>query len=91
MAKTIIWLVHLKRWSWTNSTFLRPQIVDYDSHRPDKVNYSIHRSNTRLTYQRIEELLSYAIHGVAHTTSILETDFLASKWHIIRLPPNSTK
>jgi hypothetical protein len=28
---------------------------------------------------------------VAHTTSVLETDCLASKWHIAKLPPNSAK
>ena len=68
-----------------------PPGADCDSHRPDKVNYSIPRPNTRATRQRIEESLSSAIHGVAHTTSVLETDCLASKWHIARLPPNSAK
>jgi len=32
-----------------------------------------------------------SIHGVPHTTSVLETDCLTSKWHIARLPPNSAK
>ena len=26
-----------------------------------------------------------------HTTSVLETDYLASQWHIARLPPSSAK
>ena len=56
-----------------------PPGADCDSHRPDKVNYSIPRPNTQATRQRIEESLSSAIHGVAHTTSVLETDCLASK------------
>jgi hypothetical protein len=30
-------------------------------------------------------------HGVAHTTFVLEVDCLASKWHITRFLPNSTK
>ena len=47
-----------------------PPDVDCDSHQPDKVNYSILRPNTRATRQSIEELLSSAIHGVAHTTSL---------------------
>jgi hypothetical protein len=62
-----------------------PPGVDCDSHRPDKVNYSIPRPNTRATRQRIEESLSYAIHSVAHTTSVLETDCLASKWHYCKI------
>ena len=65
-----------------------PPCVDYDSHRPNKVNYTIYCPNTRTTRQRIGELLSYAIYGVTHTTSVLETNCLASNWHIARLPPN---
>ena len=53
-----------------------PPGVDCDSHRPDKVNYCIPRPNTRATRQRIEKSLSSAEHGVAHTTSVLETDCL---------------
>ena len=70
---------------------MRPQITQCDSHRPDKVNYYIYCPNTRATRQRIEESLSTAIHGVAHTTSVLETNCLASILHIARLPPNSAK
>ena len=68
-----------------------PPNVDCDSHRPDKVNYFIPHPNTRATRQRIEESLSSASHGVVHITSVLETDCLASNWHIARLPPNSAK
>ena len=63
----------------TKCKFNLPPGADCDSHRPDKVNYFIPRPNTRATRQRIEESLSSAIHGVAHTTSVLETDCLASK------------
>ena len=65
--------------------------VDCDSHRLDKMNYSIPRPNTRATRQCIGESLRSAIHGVAHTTSVLETGCLASKWYIAKLPPNSSK
>ena len=68
-----------------------PPDVDCDSHRPDKLNYTILCPNTRTSRQRIEESLSSAIHGVANITSMLKTDYLASKWHIAKLPPNSTK
>ena len=64
---------------------------DCDSHRFDKVNFSIPRPNTRATRQRIEESLNSAEHGVTHTTSVLETDCLASNWHIARLPPSSSR
>ena len=70
---------------------MRPQIAQCDSHRTDTVNYFIYCPHTRVTCQRIEESLSSAIHGVVHTTSVLDTDYLASKLHSARLPPNSTK
>ena len=73
------------------STLLCPKIADCDSYRPDKVNSSIHSPNTRAICQSIKKSLSSAIHGVAHTTSILEIDCLAYEWHIARLPPNSAK
>ena len=44
-----------------------------DSHGPDKMNYSIHRPNTRATRQHIEESLTFAKHVVVHTTSVVET------------------
>ena len=65
--------------------------VDCDSHRPDKVNYSIPCPNTRVRRACIEESLVYAEHGVAHTTSMLETNCSSSHWHIARLPANSAK
>ena len=65
--------------------------VDCDSHRPEKVNHSILRPNARATRQRIEESLNSTLHGVSHIIFILETDYLASKWHIARLLPNSAK
>jgi hypothetical protein len=51
-----------------------PLGVKCDSHRPNKVNYSIHRPNARVRRACIEESLVSAEHGVAHTTSVLETD-----------------
>jgi hypothetical protein len=68
-----------------------PPDADCNSHLPDKVNYSIPRPNARATRQRIEDSLSSAIHDVAHTTSMLKTDCLASNCHIARLPPNLAK
>ena len=66
------------------STHASPNCV---FHRPDKVNYSIHRPNSRASRQRIEKLLSSTTHGIA----VLEIDCLVSKWHSARLPPNSAK
>ena len=60
-------------------------------HRPDKVNYSIPRPNTRATRQRIKESSTIAKHDVVHTTSMLETECLVFNWHIVRLSPNSAK
>ena len=68
-----------------------PPDVDCNSHRPDKVIYSIPCPNTRATRQHIEESLTFAEHDVVHTTSVLETECLVSNWHIARLPPNSAK
>ena len=70
---------------------MHPQIGQCDSHRPDKVNYSIHCPNTRATRQHVEESLNFAIHGVAHATSVLEIDCLASKLYVAILPPNLAK
>jgi len=68
-----------------------PPGADCDSYRCDKVNYSIPRPNTRAKRACIEESLNSTEHGVAHTTSVLETDCHSSHWHIARLPPNSAK
>jgi hypothetical protein len=53
-----------------------PPDADCDSHRPDKVNYSIPRPNIRVKRACVEESLNSAEYGVAHTTSVLETDCL---------------
>jgi hypothetical protein len=68
-----------------------PPGSQFDSHRPDKVNYSIPRPNTRSTKARIEESLKEPEHGIAHTTSVLETDCDQAQWHIARLPKNSAR
>ena len=60
-----------------------------DSHRQDKVNFSIPRMNTRSTKACIEEALSDPVHAVQHTTCVLKTDCDTSKWHIARLPARS--
>jgi hypothetical protein len=51
-----------------------PPDSEHDSHHPNKVNYSILHMNTRSTRARMEGALSNPSHGIAHTTSILETD-----------------
>ena len=68
-----------------------PPGSDHDSHRQDKVNFSIPRMSTRSTKARIEEALSDPAHGVQHTTCVLETDCDPSKWHIARLPARSAR
>ena len=62
--------------------------VDCDSHRPDKVNYSIPRLNTGATRQRMEGSLIFVEHDVVHTRYVLGTEWLLSNWRITRLPPN---
>ena len=69
-----------------------PPRADCNSHRPDKVNYSIPRPNTHQAKIICkEEYLNSGKHGVAHTTSVLEIDCLALQWHIARLPPSLAK
>jgi hypothetical protein len=68
-----------------------PPGADCDSHRLDKVNYSIPRPNTRVKRACIKEYLNFAEYGMTHTTSVLETDCPSSHWHIARLPSNSAK
>ena len=68
-----------------------PPSMDCDSHRSDNMNYSIDRPNTRFKRACIEESLVFAKHGVAHTTSMLETNCSSSHWHIARLSANSAK
>ena len=74
-----------------NGSLICRQMPDCDSHRPNKVNYSIPRPNTRVKNACIEEYLNFAEYGVAHITSVLETDCPSSHWHIARLPSNSAK
>lgn len=62
-----------------------------DSHRLDKVNYSIPAMNTRSSRERIEKALSDPTHGVQHTTSVQESECDPSKWHIARLPNRSAR
>ena len=62
----------------------------HDSHRSDKVNYSIPAMNMRSTKARIKEALSDSTHGVQHTTCVQESKYDPSKWHIARLPNRST-
>ena len=57
-----------------------------NSHRQDKVNFSIPHMSTRSTRARIEATLSNSIHALQYTTCILETDCDTSKWHIAHLP-----
>jgi hypothetical protein len=68
-----------------------PPGVNRDSHRPDKVKYPIHRPNARVRRACIEKSLVSAEHGVAHTTSMLETDCSSSYWHIARLSADYAK
>ena len=67
-----------------------PPGVDCESHRLDKMNYSIPQHDIWATRQRIKELLTFAEHDVVHTTSVLEIECLVSNWYIARLPPNYT-
>jgi hypothetical protein len=64
--------------------------VDCHSHQPNKATYSIPCHNTFATHQHIEGSLCSIEHVVAYTTYVLKINYLASKWHIARLPPNST-
>ena len=64
-----------------------PPGVHCNSHQPDKTNNSIPHPNTQATHRLIEESLNFVEHGVVHTTSMLERDFFASKWHILGLSP----
>ena len=61
-----------------------PHGVDYNSHRPDMVSYSIPCSNTWASRHCIEESLNVSKHGVAHTTIVFEIDCPPLYWHIAR-------
>ena len=75
----------------TKQKFNLPPGADYDSHGPDKVNYSILCPNTRATRQRTKESLTFVEHDVVHTTFVLETECFVLNWHIAKLPPYSAK
>lgn len=66
-----------------------PPGSEFDSHRPDKVNYSIPKPNTRSTRQRIEESLKSPQHHVSHATRVMESNCDPKQWHIARLPKSS--
>ena len=84
-------LEELELCSATKHKLNLPPGANCNFHRLDKVNYFILHPNTQATRQRIEESLNFAIYGVTHTISVLETNCLASKWYIANLPPNSSK
>ena len=54
------------------------------------MTYPIPCHNTFATHQHIEETLCSIEHVMAYTKYTTKTDYLASKWHIARLPSNST-
>ena len=60
-------------WLWFSSTWQSKLL----HHHPD----------TWATHQRIEVSLSSLEHGVARTKFVLETSYIAFKWHIAQLPP----
>ena len=60
-----------------------PPRFAHDSHRSDKVNYSISAMGTKSTRARIEVALLDPIHGIQHTTFVQEFDCDPSKWHIL--------
>ena len=64
---------------------------EYDSHRSDKVNYSIPHLNKRSTMARIDESFKHDENVVSHTTNVMESDCLESEWYISRLPYPSKK
>ena len=66
-----------------------PPGSEFDSHRPDKVNYSIPKSNTRWTRQHIEESLKSPQHQVPLTTRVMESNCDPKLWHIARLSKSS--
>ena len=64
---------------------LPPPGSEYDSHRPDKVNYSIPHPNKRPTKARIDTSFEHDENVVSYTTNVLGTDCPKSKWYISRL------
>jgi hypothetical protein len=68
-----------------------PPGSEYDSHRPDKVKYSIAHLNTRSTRARIDDSFKHDENMVSHTTNVLESECPESQWHISRLSYPSKK
>ena len=76
---------------------------EYDSHRPDKVNFSQPRVATRKTRARVEagpvpvDAASSPVRSPdenttrPHVTAVEETDVDDSKWHLVRLPKGCAK
>ena len=62
-----------------------PPRFEYDSHRPDKVNYFIPPPPpyTRSTTTHIEEPLVHDENVVSNTTSMLESECPKYQWHIL--------
>ena len=65
-----------------------PLGANCDSHRCNKIKYSIPQPNTWITHQHIDEYLNFAECGVAHATFVKEINYNVFKWCIARLPPN---
>jgi hypothetical protein len=65
-----------------------------DSHRPDKLNYSQPRVQTRSTKARVEDSTAMPTAEVPlevlHVTSVLESDCNTSEWHIARISHKSS-
>lgn len=66
-----------------------PPGSEFDSHRPDKVNYSVPRPSSRATRARIEDSFNTPLYEVTHVTGVHETDCDPKQWHIARTNPKS--
>lgn len=71
-------LESLELFGSTNRKLDLPLGVECDSHQPDKVSYVIPFSNDHAKRACMEEALNDVDHGLAHTTSVLETCCIAS-------------
>ena len=68
-----------------------PPNTNCNSHRLNKMYYSIPHPNTRAKRACVEESLNSVEHVVVHTTYVLETAYLVFQLHIARLPPSFAK
>lgn len=68
-----------------------PPRHEYDSHHPDKVNYSIPHPNNKRMLACIEESFKHDESVGSHTTNILELECPKYQWHISELPYSSKK